>query len=95
MLPRLAPLVPVQPGHEAKRQSRTSLFVEVAVSPISGSRGSVGGDQHDPLPRLAQVIPEHPVHEAKSLEWITTCWWPQSGKLNQQPRQLRMKNPQS
>jgi hypothetical protein len=56
MLPRLVHVVQVRLGHEANVRAE-SLFGEVAVSTISGSRGQHRRRSTHPLPRLAQEIP--------------------------------------
>jgi len=70
---------PGNPGHEADVSAEHLTSSKWQSPRRPDPEANVGGDQHTPLPRLAQVLPERPVHEAKSMEWITTCWWPQQG----------------
>jgi hypothetical protein len=81
-LPRLAQGILVvleHLGHEADVSAEHLTSSKWQSPQRPNHEAFVGGDQHTPLPRLALVHPERPVHEAKSMEWITTCWWPQHG----------------
>jgi hypothetical protein len=79
MLPRLVQLVLVLLGHEAKRQSRTSLSSSRWPCPRSPAVGPTSVEINpNPLPALPKRSRD-PDHEDKSMEWIPDCCWPLHG----------------